>query len=443
MLRAASGGSAALVAACLALSDPAPAAELTPIETLGKSIFNDPALSVNGDQPCAFCHSPGMGFTSPHAWVNEGGAVVPGSVPGRYGNRRPPSIAYAATAPLLHHKFEEGDGGEKELLFVGGLFLDGRATGHKLGLPLADQAQAPFLNPLEMALPHAACVVARVCNPAEPERYPVGLTEVWGPGTCDIALDPGLIGQCSDPDARIEIADEAVAEAVEAAFDRIALAIAAWEASSEVNPYSSRFDRWLRGEVEFTAEERLGFEVFRDVERGKCAECHVLTRGPNNEPPAFTDWTYDNLGVPRNPANPFYVQTDANPDGADWVDPGLAGFLSGDGIYDMLAPGQLGKQQVPTLRNVDRRLRPEVPKAFMHNGYFKTLEGVVKFYNTRDVWPRCESDLVTEAEALALRCWPAPEVAANVNTDELGDLGLSEAEEAALVAFMRTLSDED
>jgi hypothetical protein len=32
-------------------------------------------------------------------------------------------------------------------------------------------------------------------------------------------------------------------------------------------------------------------------------------------------------------------------------------------------------------------------------------------------------------------------VAVNVNTEELGDLGLTEAEELAIVAFMRTLSD--
>ena len=49
--------------------------------------------------------------------------------------------------------------------------------------------------------------------------------------------------------------------------------------------------------------------------------------------------------------------------------------------------------------------------------------------------------MTTEADALAQGCWPAPEVAANVNSDELGDLGLTTVEEAALVAFMKTLSD--
>ena len=54
-------------------------------------------------------------------------------------------------------------------------------------------------------------------------------------------------------------------------------------------------------------------------------------------------------------------------------------------------------------------------KAYAHNGYFKTLEGIVHFYNTRDVKPVCSDDY-TEAEALAADCWPPPEVPENVNT---------------------------
>ena len=62
------------------------------------------------------------------------------------------------------------------------------------------------------------------------------------------------------------------------------------------------------------------------------------------------------------------------------------------------------------------------------------------FYNTRDVKPRCMGDY-TEAQALAADCWPAPEVEATVNHDELGDLGLTPAQEKAIVVFLRTLSD--
>ena len=100
------------------------------------------------------------------------------------------------------------------------------------------------------------------------------------------------------------------------------------------------------------------------------------------------------------------------------------------------------------MRNVGKgscEAEPENPgcivKAYAHNGYFKSLKGIVHFYNTRDVKPQCSDPFTTEADALAQGCWPVPEVADNVNMDELGDLGLTDEEEDAIVAFMMTLSD--
>jgi hypothetical protein len=115
------------------------------------------------------------------------------------------------------------------------------------------------------------------------------------------------------------------------------------------------------------------------------------------------------------------------------VDPGLGGFLATLPVEYFTSLGldkqdavdeNLGKHKVPTLRNVDKRPKPSFPKAYMHNGALKSLKEVVHFYNTRDV-----------------EAWPAPEVAENVNTDELGDLGLTDEEEDAIVAFMATLTD--
>jgi cytochrome c peroxidase len=159
--------------------------------------------------------------------------------------------------------------------------------------------------------------------------------------------------------------------------------------------------------------------------KAMCSACHVSEPGPNGEPPLFTDFTYDNLGVPRNPGNPFYSAPHSiNPDGAEWVDPGLAGFLANAGFPEKVWAGEVGKHKVPTLRNVDKRPYPEFVKAYGHNGFFKSLEEITHFYNTRDVEP-----------------WPAPEVPVNVNADELGNLGLTAGEEADLVAFMKTLTD--
>ena len=75
---------------------------------------------------------------------------------------------------------------------------------------------------------------------------------------------------------------------------------------------------------------------------------------------------------------------------------------------------------------MDKRPDSGFVKAYGHNGYFKSLKQIVHFYNTRDV-PGAG--------------WPLPEVADNINTVEMGNLGLSVADELDIVAFLSTLSD--
>jgi len=380
----------------------AAAQDLTPIEQLGKSIFFDNNLSFNGNQACAVCHGPDAGWTGPLSEINAGGAVYEGSISGRFGNRKPPSSAYATPSPILHFVIEK-----KEALFIGGNFWDGRATGEKLGNPAADQAQGPFLNPLEQALATPADVVARVCASSYGDLF----RQIWGAEACDPAN-------------------------VAAAYDEIALSIAAFEASPESNAFTSKYDHTFRGQAKLTKQEQRGYALFRG--KGMCHRCHIS----NGQQALFTDFTYDNLGVPKNPDNPFYYAEPAfNPLGYDWVDEGLGGFLANRMDYHPYAAANLGKQKVPTLRNVDKRSGPDFVKAYGHNGYFKSLKGIVHFYNTRDVKPQCPDPFTTEADALAQGCWPAPEVAENVNMDELGDLGLTPEEEDAIVAFLTTLSD--
>ncbi len=406
---------------------------LTPVERLGKSIFEDTELSANRNQSCAFCHASETGFTSPREDVNQTGAIVEGSVAGRFGNSKPPSAAYAAQAPVLYHTYEEG-----ELLFIGGNFWNGRASGKKLGSPAADQAQGPFLNPVEMALPDSACVVARICQPRNPSNYPVTLADVWGKSICAIEWPKDLDQTCANPDAKIELA-KTVRKKVEQAYDSIALSIAAYETSSEVNPFSSKYDHHLAGRAQLNETELQGLALFEG--KGLCSKCHVLTSSPRGEPALFTDYTYDNLGVPRNPQNRFYTASRFNPAGNQWLEQGLKAYLEQDPLYKAEAKNQIGKVRVPTVRNVDMRPDPKFTKAFMHNGYFKTLKGVVHFYNTRDTKPRCKDALTTEAEAMKQGCWPEPEVQENLNTEELGNLKLTDAEEDAIVAFMQALTD--
>jgi cytochrome c peroxidase len=398
-----------------------------PTQQLGKSIFFDPNLSLQRNEACAACHGPEVGFTGPISALNAHGSVYEGSVAGRFGNRKPPSAAYATTSPILHYEIEKG-----EAVFVGGNFWDGRATGEKLGNPAADQAQGPFLNPVEQGLSDDACVVYRVCNPAVPGDYPVSLENVWGAGTCDIQWPAGTDTMCEAEGTTIPLSSEDRGR-VEVAYDDVARSIAAYEASSEVNSYTSKYDYVAAGLARFTKDERKGFALFRG--KGKCNGCHVLDPGPDG-PPLFTDYTFDNLGVPKNPENPVY---DVDP---GFVDYGLGGFLETQGgEWAELAEENMGKQKVPTLRNVAKAPTGGFVKAYGHNGYFKSLLGIVHFYNTRDVKPRCPNPLTTEADALAMDCWPAPEVEENVNRDELGNLHMNRRQEEQLVEFLATLSD--
>lgn len=375
------------------------ARSLSNVEQLGKRIFFDENLSINANQSCASCHGPKAGWTGPLSMVNQHGAVYEGSIAGRFGNRKPPSSAYATQSPVFHYW-------EKEELFIGGNFWDGRATGEKLGNPAADQAQGPFLNPLEQALAAPADVIERICNADYADLF----ISVWGSAACDPAT-------------------------VDSAYDYVGLSVAAFEGSTEVNQFSSKYDAFLARKVSLDKEERRGLRLFNG--KAKCSQCHTIS----GKKPLLTDFTFDNLGVPRNPENPFYRQSEFNPEGYDWVDKGLGGFLLTRPEYADKAMQNMGKQKVPTLRNVDKRPSDDFVKAFSHNGYFKSLQGIVHFYNTRDVKPRCDDIFTTEADALEQDCWPAPEVEDNVNTDELGDLGLSEDDEEALVSFMQTLSD--
>jgi cytochrome c peroxidase len=371
---------------------------LTPEEELGKQLFFD-KLSDPDWMSCATCHAPDVGFTGPIAGINAHGAVYRGAVPQRFGNRKPPSAAYATLSPIFHY-----DNSGTEGLFIGGNFWDGRATGEVLGNPAADQAQGPFLNPVEQNNASKQAVLRQI----EDSKYADLWEEVWEE---PISYD--------------------TPEHIAMNYDRVGLSIAAYEGSPEVNQFSSKYDYYLQGLVELTPEEAWGLELFNDEDEGNCAACHPST-SDNGDSALFTDFSFDNLGTPKNPENPFYDMdevflddgTPINPLGSAWVDSGLGIFLKTRPEYAAMAAENMGKHKVPTLRNVGKSPGNNFPKAFLHNGVFKSLKEVVHFYNTRDV-----------------ATWPAPEVAVNVNTIELGDLGLTNEEEDAIVAFMETLSD--
>ena len=389
-------------------------AQQTPIQELGDEIFEDENLSINNNQSCASCHDDAWGSTGPDSFINDGGAVYEGSISGVFGDRKPPETDYATLSPVLHL---DGD------TWTGGNFWDGRATGEKLGWASADQAQGPFLNPKEQALPDNACVVYRVSV----SGYAFLYEEVFGDNIFTIAFPADTDTLCADGDP-VPLSEDDRAK-VETEYDNIAIAIAEYEAGPQERSFSSKYDASLKGMYQLTKQERRGFALFQG--KGGCKACHTGT----GQLAAFTDFTYDNLGVPSNPDNPALLEDPT------FRDPGLGGFLRSRGEPDDVWQAELGKMKVPTLRNVGQKPTPESVKAYAHNGYFKSLKGIVHFYNTRDVKPECPNPLTTMEDAIAHDCWPAPEVAENVNRDELGDLGLTDEEENAIVAFMEALSD--
>jgi cytochrome c peroxidase len=358
---------------------------------LGKTIFFDEDLSVNGTQSCATCHAPEAGFTGPDSLVNMGGAAYQGALPNHFGNRKPPASSYAGDSPELY--YDETEGG-----WFGGMFWDGRANGWTLHDPLAEQAQGPFLNPLEQAVASAQVLCVKV----KQADYASLFEEVWGANSLNCARD------------------------VNGVYEKIGRSVAAYERSQEVNPFTSKFDqfwdnaakavpakdvtkikcgtggmggggmggamgcpgggtdpyRWTAyRNLGLTDVELQGLAVFND--RADCASCHTLEPGPDGYP-LFTDFGYDNIGVPKNLENPFYSMPAAwNPDGANWVDYGLGGYLKSAGYSPDVYEPELGKVKVPTLRNVDLRPSADFVKAYGHNGYFKSLEDIVFFYHWR------------------------------------------------------------
>ena len=379
--------------------------ELTPLEELGKSLFFDKISSPDW-MSCAECHDPDAGWTGPNPGINKSGAVYRGAVPTRFGNRKPLSAAYATLSPVLYFDAAKDT-------FVGGNFWDGRATGETLGFPAAEQALGPFLNPVEHNNPNKEAVCAQVAA----SKYATLFEVVWGePLDCTTGI--------------------------EKTYERFGLSIAAYEGSDEVNQYSSKYDAYLAGQVTLSVDEAAGLALFEG--KANCWQCH-----PTGTESALTEFTYDNLGIPRNPENPFYDMDEEflpngdaiNPQGRDWIDPGLGGFLQGKGYGSDVVDANRGKHKVPTLRNTAAGFGKGFPKAYSHNGYFKSLKSIVHFYNTRDVKPTCLDDFTTEADALKMDCWPEAEEPMNVDGDKLGNLELTGAEEDAIVAFLETLSD--
>jgi cytochrome c peroxidase len=356
-------------------------AGLTAEAALGEKIFHDTSLSASGRQSCATCHVAANG----HSPDNTLAAQFGGPAGDLQGTRKTPGIRYlAANTPF----FFAADGTP-----TGGFFWDGRSR------TLAEQATEPFINPFEMANADKAAVVAKVA--AAP--YAVDFKALFG---ADAFAD------------------------VDGAYLRISLAVQQYEREDlEFSAYSSKYDAFLRGTAPLGDQEMRGLALYNSPTKGNCAGCHPSARGADGSPPLFTDFTYDNLGLPRNPE----LQRNADP---TYFDLGLCQRADLAARTDVC-----GAFKVPSLRNVALR------QAYFHNGRFRTLKDALTFYVQRDTNPEKFYPLDANGTPMKFNDLP-PEYRANVNVTEvpynrrLGDApALSDAEIDDVIAFLRTLSD--
>tara|TARA_B100001778_G_scaffold223159_1_gene185040 strand:+ start:807 stop:1853 length:1047 start_codon:yes stop_codon:yes gene_type:complete len=141
----------------------------------------------------------------------------------------------------------------------------------------------------------------------------------------------------------------------------------------------SKFDKFLKGEIELTPLELAGYNLFLS-EKAECFHCHGR--------PLFTDDEVHNNGLDNHPDKGHFLVTSY--------------------IHDK------GKFRTPTLRNV------EFTAPYMHDGRFQTLEEVINFYS---------DSIRTSATVDPLM------------PNDNGGFHWTELEKLQLISFLKTLSD--
>ena len=373
--------------------------ELSAQQLLGKRLFEDRTLSEPRGMSCASCHEPKDAFQG-----NNGSrirAIAKGSRDNQTGTRNVPTLVYASFAPAFHFSKEKNEDGVEEIKAIGGQFLDGRAA------DLSAQVEGPLLNTKEMNNSSKAAVVEKV----------------------KASTNAGLAKQ---------VYGEHVFENTDMAFKAMATAIAAYESTSAFAPFSSKFDRVLQGKDEFSALEAKGFELFKDPHKGNCIACH--TGNPESKKPSdwmFTDYTYDNLGLPRNRAIPENADAHYNDLGL-CTQPGIEKIAPKDVTIASLC----GAFKVPTLRNI------ALTAPYGHNGVFGNLRDIVRFYATRDTHPEVwypqdghgNVDKYDDLPALYHKNVNVSEVPYDRKPGE--EPRLTDNDIDAIIAFLNTLTDE-
>ena len=164
---------------------------------------------------------------------------------------------------------------------------------------------------------------------------------------------------------------------------------------STLNGFDSKFDRNMRGEESnFSEEEKLGMNLF--MGKALCATCHFMPLTNGTVPPFFSETEKEVIGVPETAFN-------------QELDDDLGFFWRyGKEVHR-------GMFKTPTVRNV------ALTAPYMHNGAYQTLEQVMDFYNQGG-----GGGMGFDLEHQTL---------------PFDELQLSDSEQRAIIAFMKTLTD--
>lgn len=475
--------------------------ELSDLELLGKNFFFDKQLSTpRGKQSCASCHEPKVGWILPLSDVNQTTVGAPGAQPGEEGRRKVQQNAYASFSPVFG--FRTGAGPRNT---EGGNFWDGRAEGcGKLDVgpdcqlgdgrvsetitpddlpfgsphvqflgPTADQA----LNPTDRPGVEQNTREKTVCQMVKTAKYKDLVKKAWGEDiNCSQQADP----------------DHGDQPFYHVWFKRLAVAVAAWQASEDVNSFTSQRDACIRQEADpvngivdgdghfpcdnLSDEANLGHDLFygrNDSGLNRTVTGPVAPNpfGPAGTTPKWAVCSFCHNGVPAGDtpdqirgeaprelyADHFFhcigepynrqIPTTASPSARDR---GLYEHTLNQRPQNVAFPAGTdeGCSKTPSVRNAAKD-EIGITKDFFRNGYFKSLKQVVHFYNTSLSLPDCTTVSgvpanATANEAMEAGCWPQFEFgppASGPNNVLFGNLGLTDAEEDAIIAYIGALTD--
>ncbi|MSQ57168.1 MAG: c-type cytochrome [Limnohabitans sp.] len=276
---------------------------------------------------------------------------------------------------------------------TGGFFWDGRANS------LAEQSMGPLLGEKEIANHDQASVVEKISK----SQWTNTFKKLYG----------------------VKILSD-----IDASFLKLTQAFETFQKNSPlVNSFSSKYDAYLRGEIQLDPAEARGLALFNDEDKGNCASCHPSDKDKNGRHPLFADFTYDNLGVPSN----LEIAENKNP---LYFDLGLCARPDLKERRDLC-----GAFKVPTLRN------PGVRQVFFHNGKFKSLKDALTFYVQRDTYPEKWYPKDSKGKVFKFDDLPVA-YRANVNTKEVPyqkkkseQPTLNEQEIDDVIDFIHTLTD--